>query len=192
MRRLRRALYSIVVLVIILVLAEVAVRIFRKDTSFIIPDSRLGYVNQPGFQGSWGKTRKVEVRIDDGGFRVPRNFEGRDPESLRIVCMGDSCTFGFDVEAEESYPEKLGELIDRKVEIFNAGGHRLLDAARGEALSRPDRSPRSRHRRHLVQHRQPDHPLPDSPDLSTPTFWTSGPLARIARKSELFNWIYDL
>jgi len=203
-RKIFRGLaFAVLVLLLLLALGEVAARLFRReDRSFLVPDARLGYVNEPGFDGRWGVTRRVSVRIDGLGFRVAPAREAGPPATqprrgIRIACLGDSCTFGFDVEATEAYPELLGGLLrasfpDRPVEVFNAGTIGYS----------------TRHGVRLFRERvAPLHPdvvsvaynvanrvlwLADTTDLEVPTLWTASPIAALARRSELFNWLYDL
>jgi lysophospholipase L1-like esterase len=62
------------------------------------------------------------VTIDRFGLRGPEiEFEKR-PGRVRVLCMGDSCTFG----GARPYPEILQEILDRrhgpgKFEVLNAG-----------------------------------------------------------------------
>ena len=69
---------------------------------------------------------KGEVRINRHGFRGPELIRG---EKLRIMCLGDSTTFG-PIEQKFTYPNVLQEKLvkqrmSRPVEVVNAGvtGH---------------------------------------------------------------------
>lgn len=42
-------------------------------------------------------------------------------KKIKIVCMGDSITEGFCVEAQESYPYRLGVLLGEEYEVVNKG-----------------------------------------------------------------------
>ena len=60
--------------------------------------------HRPGFTGRWDSTW---FDIDERGFRGktdPLTF-GRD--EVRVVCLGDSCTFGKGVQEKESWPRQL-------------------------------------------------------------------------------------
>ncbi len=79
------------------------------------------------------KDRRVHgaVRGELIDFRVSTNDFGlRDAEigpkrGLRILALGNSCTFGVGVEGEDSFPEQLENLIGQSVpegiEVLNAG-----------------------------------------------------------------------
>jgi len=65
----------------------------------------------------------VNVRINGVGLR---NSEiGSKDGTFRILVLGDSFTFGYGVENEETYPAQLqkilNERMDGKVEVINAG-----------------------------------------------------------------------
>jgi len=195
--RAKKLLFTAVVLVVVLGAAEVLLRVLRREGSFLGPDSRLGYVNEPGFTGRWGVSRRVSVSIDAYGFRVEKPRRGLAPDvPLRVACLGDSCTFGFDVEAEEAYPAELGrqlrERLGHAVEILNAGviGY---STRHGERLFR-ERIVPLRPDVVTVAYCVANRILsrPSAPDLSTPTFWTAGPAPALARHSELFELAYDL
>ncbi len=203
----RRAAFSVAVFVVALGGLEVVARVVRDDDAFLVPDPRLGYANEPGFDGRFGVTTRTRVRIDASGFRVPvderssetsGNVTREDQRPWRIVCLGDSCTFGFDVEAREAYPELLEARLQEKagargVEVFNAG---VIGYS-------------TRHGRRLLEERI----LPLRPDVVTIAYNVAnrvirlenpapgelahertggGPIVRLARYSELVDWAYDL
>ncbi len=100
----------------------------HKGLDWLVSDPLLGYRNQPGYQAfGWS--------IDSLGFRGPEVREAKAKDTLRIVCIGDSGTFGLwkkEAGAEiatnlawESYVEwlerDLHESTRRPVEVINAG-----------------------------------------------------------------------
>jgi lysophospholipase L1-like esterase len=68
----------------------------------------------------------IKFNINSLGFRGDEfSFQKRNNQ-IRIICMGDSSTFGFNLNLEDTYEEKLKKIIyDNKVkpdcEIINAG-----------------------------------------------------------------------
>lgn len=77
----------------------------------------------PGFQG-W--TYDKRVRINAFGLRGAEISEAKSDGVVRILCVGDSVTFGQGVNVEDSYPKLLEELIGasdpaRRVEVLNFG-----------------------------------------------------------------------
>lgn len=80
----------------------------------------LGIDFRPNCAGRLGKTR---FRTNSLGLR---GGEVRDDGSLRILTIGDSCTWGWHVAEEESYPAVLQGLLDRRsgsprYQVINAG-----------------------------------------------------------------------
>jgi lysophospholipase L1-like esterase len=59
------------------------------------------------------------------GFRGPVFQEEKPQDTLRIVCMGDSCTLGWGVKDDETYCTLLAGLLQpkfkKKIETINAG-----------------------------------------------------------------------
>jgi len=58
-------------------------------------------------------------------FRGKHPTPAKPPGTLRIVCMGDSCTFGHGIDEDDAtYPVQLEEILRRRlplVEVINAG-----------------------------------------------------------------------
>ncbi len=64
--------------------------------------------------------------INTLGFRGSPVFFNKGPSTFRIICMGDSVTFGDHVKFEEAYPKVLEEILNdkcsvKKYEVINAG-----------------------------------------------------------------------
>lgn len=67
----------------------------------------------------------VAIRINGQGLR-DRTFSPEPPAgALRVLVLGDSQTFGYGVEAEQTYPKlleaELSRELSRPVEVINAG-----------------------------------------------------------------------
>lgn len=68
------------------------------------------------------------VHTNDRGFRTPAFRERKSPGVRRIVVLGDSSTFGWGVEAFQTYPERLAIALAKRwnvdparVEVLNLG-----------------------------------------------------------------------
>ena len=69
------------------------------------------------------------ARINNHGFRGEDFEVQKSPGTFRVVCMGASSTFGYLNRDEETYPSRLGVLLERRVgdagegavEVINAG-----------------------------------------------------------------------
>jgi len=71
------------------------------DTGYFRRDPRLGFVLEPGsYPGP------VPIRVNAQGFRGPA-LRPRGARTLRIVTLGDSCTFGVNLPDEDTYPRRL-------------------------------------------------------------------------------------
>jgi len=67
-------------------------------------------------------------QVNADGYRGPRRDERKPPGTLRIIALGDSCTFGLGaplVPEEETYPalleKELTRRLNRPVEVLNFG-----------------------------------------------------------------------
>jgi lysophospholipase L1-like esterase len=60
------------------------------------------------------------------GYRSPEPRSARLPSMLRVACVGDSWTFGMNVDQDRTYPSRLGEQLrhaypDKTIEVLNFG-----------------------------------------------------------------------
>ena len=77
-------------------------------------DREVGWVPRPGFQ--W----KMHS-ISEQGFRGPRVYPETAPDpDQRILCVGDSFTFGYEVVDDQTYPHH-GEQLAPGTEWINMG-----------------------------------------------------------------------
>lgn len=87
------------------------------ELPFMEPDPEVFWKPTPGFSGPMWDGR---VTIGPDGLRENRAETDRAPR--RILCFGDSITFGFGVSDEETYPAALSALLEpRGIEVRNAG-----------------------------------------------------------------------
>jgi len=87
------------------------------------PNPAMTYILRPNSDFS---TLGVAFRTNELGFRDRPIFE-KGPGVFRILCLGDSITFGTGVKNEQTYPNVLEGLIQRiskpgvTVDVINAG-----------------------------------------------------------------------
>lgn len=72
-----------------------------------------------------GEKRTWRLRVNALGLRGPDVKEDKPPGVLRIVCLGDSITFGDKLDQGETIPERMQAILaarqpDRHVEVINA------------------------------------------------------------------------
>lgn len=75
----------------------------------------------PGFEGRWDSTW---YDIDARGFRGSTPDPTMETGELRLVCVGDSCTFGKGVLEEDSWPRQLETKLREASEdskVYNLG-----------------------------------------------------------------------
>ena len=111
-----------------LALAEAALRVLPLSQRVLDlrglhefrPDKPWLYGLRPGAEGRLGDSA-VTYRINADGFRGPRYVRPKPPGKTRVVVLGDSVAFGYEVEEADAFPRLLG---------LHAG-HQLLFLARG-------------------------------------------------------------
>ena len=133
--RVRKRVFALVALllasVISILVIELAIRAFwphRVRTPFALEDPRFLYRNEPGVVGY--QTAPGEFgygfTVNSLGFRGPEVAVEPPPGALRILCVGDSFTWGSGVEDDETYPAQLARILseglpEQTVEVVNAG-----------------------------------------------------------------------
>lgn len=86
------------------------------------PDIHIRH--KPGFVGRWDSTW---YEIDERGFRGETKTPTFEPGELRIVCLGDSCTFGKGVLESDCWPRQLESRVEGHLQkggdaiVFNLG-----------------------------------------------------------------------
>jgi lysophospholipase L1-like esterase len=88
-------------------------------TSLALEDRRLGHTLNPALDRSYA--------INRHGLRGP-DFDGKQPGERRILTVGDSITFGWEISDDaDTYPGQLQALLDaraapgRRFRVINAG-----------------------------------------------------------------------
>lgn len=147
--RRRRVLFALVPLLAILFVAELAIRLVRAPTHFgsfrelrtdlmrrnypAERDPQLGYVPKANYQSRdnhWGTL----VSIDADGMR--RNGAGAPPPGDAVIAaVGDSFTFGDEVDDDASWPAQLEVALQQPVKNGGVFGYSLTQAVlRAEAM----------------------------------------------------------
>lgn len=147
--RRRRLLFAFVPLFALLFLSELVIRLVRAPQHFgsfrelrldmmarnypVERHPTLGYAPKPGAAGSdnhWG----TQVSIDADGMR--RNGEGAPPKGDRVIAaVGDSFTFGDQVDDDATWPAQLEGILGKPVKNGGVFGYSLTQAVlRAEAM----------------------------------------------------------
>ncbi|MGE5692456.1 MAG: SGNH/GDSL hydrolase family protein [Candidatus Zixiibacteriota bacterium] len=103
---------------------------------FYLKDGKLFWRLRPNLQIKSGFVVAGDYRTNSDGFRDREFEENRLAGKKRILCLGNSVTFGWGVAEEEAYPQVLQNLISSEYEVYNCAqtgyttfqGKRLLDA----------------------------------------------------------------
>jgi lysophospholipase L1-like esterase len=86
---------------------------------FMREDPELFWSPRPGFRGRF---QDKAVHINSLGLRGPDVRVPKPAGRRRLLCFGDSITFGYGMADGETYPARLAEnLAARGVEVLNAG-----------------------------------------------------------------------
>jgi lysophospholipase L1-like esterase len=97
------------------------------DVIFLWRNMPLARKTQPVNPQPFGLDESWTVENNSLGYRGPElEFTRRGEEVFRVVCVGDSITFGFNVDQEDSYPRQLQRLLrerhpGRRIEVINTG-----------------------------------------------------------------------
>jgi hypothetical protein len=93
-------------------------RAFAYHTQY---DKDLGWVNIANYYKKDFYDPGIYVKTNSKGFRSDKEFDTQVPAGkLRIVCLGDSMTFGAGVDNDHTWCEQLASL-DPRLETVNMG-----------------------------------------------------------------------
>ena len=142
-----RVLASGLAVVLILVAVEFGIAVFRPDSAAAPAGMPEGYdrsqlqvdvdllwrnrpraeTTQPVSPARFRRQAVWTARINSDGFRGPeRSRDWQDGEPYRILCLGASVTYGFNVGQDATYPARLERMLakkhpGRRFEVINAG-----------------------------------------------------------------------
>lgn len=105
--------------------APIEKRLYEWDRNLIVrlrPNASFVYGRTAVYRG---KPATYEVHTNSRGFRTAEFAEQKRPGVFRIVCLGDSSTFGFNVDEANAYPQALQQLLEQRYpgrfEVLNLG-----------------------------------------------------------------------
>jgi lysophospholipase L1-like esterase len=124
---LKNVIFTILTICLVLTLFEGALRFCGirpgdRDVPFQ-PDTRFGWIYQPHYGGNW---HGAEVSINSIGIRERELTPEKEEGTFRILCLGDSVTFGYGTENDKTYVKVLESILreghpDCRFETINAG-----------------------------------------------------------------------
>lgn len=91
------------------------------------PDEQLFYRLRPNLALPKSSARKIfDLRTNSFGLRGDAIHRVKQPDVVRVLCVGDSCTFGSGAGADETYPAQLERSLERlrpdlQFEVLNVG-----------------------------------------------------------------------
>lgn len=127
---LRRLLYSVVPLVILIGGSELALRAagWPKATSGSFAHNEVYWISDPNLKAAAWAHKEVgstfTVSTDANGLRAPLHPVEKAAGALRVMTLGCSTTFGWGVNDDESYPARLEATLKedgKRAEVINAG-----------------------------------------------------------------------
>ena len=99
----------------------------------------------PSIPDEFKDNPKWEVKLNSEGFRDTDFPLSKPPHTIRIVCLGDSWTFGHNADQDRTYPHRLAVLLkdsfpNVNIEVLNLGtlastSHEGLEVLQRRALS---------------------------------------------------------
>ena len=135
MAKLQLVLFGLCLCLLLLGVAETGVRVLGLHTSSIsnlgLPEEQVGLMrSDPALIWGWQPGRKInyegaQVTINALGLRGPEILPKEEHE-YRILCIGESSTFGVGVNDHETYTARLPALLEnhlpnKQIRSINAG-----------------------------------------------------------------------
>lgn len=130
-KAIRGPAITLVTLVVLLILAEVLVRLFTDiHPSLTVRNPKLGNTYRPNFNGRvYGPESKeyVDIRINRDGFRGQNRPYDKNNRTVRIAIMGDSMIAAINTRESDTLVVKLEKMLNGgdfpgvSFEVFNFG-----------------------------------------------------------------------
>jgi lysophospholipase L1-like esterase len=123
-------------------------RLYEADRNLIFRMRANADLVYPRAGALPGKATTWSVHTNNYGFRTPHFDAAKRAGVFRIICLGDSSTFGMNVDGADAYPQVLQRLLDERApghfEVLNLGvpgysSRQGLELLRQQALTyQPD------------------------------------------------------
>lgn len=114
----------LITLIIIFIIIEISLRIlFPRPLNFFDLDEELNRKPLKNFETIYQRSEfTTHIELNSDGLRDREFSLEKDPETYRIISLGDSFAFGLSVELNKSYPKLLeSKLKEENVEVINMG-----------------------------------------------------------------------
>ena len=109
---------------------EIAARIFLPNINVLLnivmaSDDDRHFVLKPHastlYSGLYEKSSaQIEWRINSQGLRADKNINSKSNDIFRIATYGDSETFGWSVDLQDTWQQRM-QIHDREIEVINLG-----------------------------------------------------------------------
>ncbi len=99
----------------------------REDPDFLWRNEPLATRTQYINPQAYGSTAEWTIENNSLGFRGPEvRTDSSAKDGYRVLCIGDSVTFGFNADQDDSYPAQLAGFLsarqpEKDIEVINAG-----------------------------------------------------------------------
>jgi lysophospholipase L1-like esterase len=138
----RKTIYAVAMVLVFFGVLELSLRVVgfsdhADDTRFVLnpewdypeiflKDHELFWKFRPDQVIASGFFVEGEYHINRHGLRGPDFSPQKSPGTYRIICLGNSCTFGWRVGESDVYPRRLEAILDESApdgswEVINAG-----------------------------------------------------------------------
>lgn len=128
---MKKAVAVFLLVVIVFVILETATRKFCNPLKEMpnMPNAYYIYQMKPNLSQSniaMGSVSEGSVSTNQDGFRVTGITVKKPQGTLRVLCMGDSVTFGLGVNDDQTYPFYLQKRLSsdypgREIQVINTG-----------------------------------------------------------------------
>lgn len=128
---IKRAIVVVIGIMMAFIILEAWTGIFCNPLKAMpnMPNAYYIYQMKPNLSHSTtatGSVSKGSVSTNQDGFRVTGITVKKPPGVLRVLCLGDSVTFGLDVSDDETYPYYLQKRLSsdypgREIQVINTG-----------------------------------------------------------------------
>lgn len=87
----------------------------RKASRYLDPEVGVRFYGNQRHDGLGRGGPRVAFSVNQEGLRGPWYDGPKPPDVLRVLCLGDSFTFGWGVEDDQAYPWQLQVLLDARL-----------------------------------------------------------------------------
>lgn len=150
------------------------INLYKNDLLQPKPNTEYEYLLKPNTQGTYklNSSYTWSYKINSEGFRGDEIDKEKNPDEKRVIFLGDSYTFGWAINQNETYISRLNNLLNRnksqRYQLINMGmpGYNTIQEAALLKTKGLKFNPDLIVLEYTINDEEPQHSVPENPNIT--------------------------